>query len=677
MSATTTTASTSGRVVYPGVTEPVSLAGPDEKSLKASAALEATLRDFGLFEPGKNANNKEKKSDTNHIVAEEDARRRERVLGNLNAVVQKWIVELLLKKGMDERLANEAGCKIFTFGSFRLGVHGKGGATVQFLFFCFVLFNIFFCDLSLADIDTLLVAPRHVGRTEFFSDFYESIKNDPRTTEIVPVPDAYVPILKLVYDGIDIDLLFASLALPSIPANLNPLDDSHLRNLEEKSVLSLNGVRVTDSILSLVPEIPTFRIALRCIKKWAQCRGVYSNVIGYLGGVSWAILTARICQLYPHAPPSVIVSRFFRVYEQWQWPSPVILNPIRDAGLGAGRVWNPKINPRERRDLMPIITPAYPAMNSTYNVSRSTLAVLKEEFKRGTEETFKIEHQHCPWTDLFAPTDFFVRYKKYLQIDICAADEDAMKLWMGWCESRLRQLIAKLERFGELSRVHAHPVSFDHANNGDAESAARLPLCTSFFVGLAFHPSPAGKRAVDITPAVEWWSDMVVERRTENQNDVRVLVCGRAQLPTFLLEKDPYLVKLAEAQSLKRKRADETAATTTSAAATGDTSAAEPATATTNGDTLPSDGNGGSMAEAIGQAAAVHEIKRARSETNAVDRLRQLIPSSDSLVVPPPMEATMKQAAVTATSTTTTKTTSSTSKNANVTDEDMASIYGE
>jgi poly(A) polymerase len=196
-----------------------------------------------------------------------------------------------------------------------------------------------------ADIDTLLVAPRHVGRGEFFNEFYESIKNDPRTTEIVPVPDAYVPILKLVYDGIDIDLLFASLALPSIPANLNPLDDNHLRNLEEKSVLSLNGVRVTDSILSLVPEIPTFRIALRCIKKWAQCRGVYSNVIGYLGGVSWAILTARICQLYPHAPPSVIVSRFFRVYEQWQWPSPVILNAIRDAGLGAGRVWNPKINP--------------------------------------------------------------------------------------------------------------------------------------------------------------------------------------------------------------------------------------------------------------------------------------------------------------------------------------------
>jgi len=51
---------------------------------------------------------------------------------------------------------------------------------------------------------------------------------------------------------------------------LHSLDESILKNLDEKSVLSLNGSRVTDALLTLVPNIPNFRLALRAIKLWAK-----------------------------------------------------------------------------------------------------------------------------------------------------------------------------------------------------------------------------------------------------------------------------------------------------------------------------------------------------------------------------------------------------------------------
>jgi poly(A) polymerase len=148
------------------------------------------------------------------------------------------------------------------------------------------------------------------------------------------VPEAWVPIMKLKFQGVEVDLLFASLNMPNVPDNLSLESNDILKNVDEQAQRSLNGSRVTDEILRLVPNVLVFRDALRAIKLWAKrtlsipilCmaaetrsagRAIYSNVVGFCGGVAWAMLVARICQLYPNECAGGIISRFFVILLKW------------------------------------------------------------------------------------------------------------------------------------------------------------------------------------------------------------------------------------------------------------------------------------------------------------------------------------------------------------------------
>lgn len=124
-----------------------------------------------------------------------------------------------------------------------------------------------------------MLGPKHVFIEDFFADFppvLERMAPDGAIEKMTPVPDAYVPIIKLELSGISIDLLFARLIVPSIPLNLDLKNNDYLRGLDEREARSLNGTRVTDEILELVPQQKTFRLALRAIKLWAQRKCSFS-----------------------------------------------------------------------------------------------------------------------------------------------------------------------------------------------------------------------------------------------------------------------------------------------------------------------------------------------------------------------------------------------------------------
>ncbi|XP_076943555.1 nuclear poly(A) polymerase 4-like isoform X2 [Bidens hawaiensis] len=418
-----------------GVTKPLSLAGPSEADLLRTKKLNKFLVDAGLYE------------------SQEDAAKREKVLAQIKQIVVEWVKELTRLRGYSD-LVEDANAVIFTFGSYRLGVHGPG-----------------------ADIDTLCVGPSYVNRDEdFFFGLHEILAKKEEVTELQPVPSAHVPVMKLKFEGISIDLLYASISRSVVPDDLDISDVSVLYNVDEPTVRSLNGCRVADQILKHVPNVEHFRTTLRCLKFWAKRRGVYSNVTGFLGGVNWALLVARVCQFYPNAVPSMLVSRFFRVYTQWRWPNPVMLCAIQEDELGC-TVWDPRKNPKDKTHHMPIITPAYPCMNSSYNVSISTLRVMTEQFQFGNRICEEIELNKAQWPMLFEPYMFFESYKNYLQVDIIAADSDDLRAWKGWVESRLRQLTLMIER-DTLGKLQCHPYPHEYIDPSKQCSHS------AFFMGL-------------------------------------------------------------------------------------------------------------------------------------------------------------------------------------------------
>ncbi|KQK17994.1 nuclear poly(A) polymerase 4 isoform X2 [Brachypodium distachyon] len=417
--------------------KPLSLAGPVDADIQRTAELNKFLVEAGLYES-----------------AHESARREE-VLGELDKIVKDWVKQLTSQRGYTDQMVEDANAVLFTFGSYRLGVHGPG-----------------------ADVDTLCVGPSYVNREEdFFIVLHDILAQTEEVTELQPVPDAHVPVMKFKFHGISIDLLYASVSLLVVPSDLDISQESVLYDIDEATVRSLNGCRVADQILRLVPNIENFRTTLRCLKHWAKRRGVYSNVTGFLGGVNWALLVARVCQLYPNAVPSMLVSRFFRVFTQWRWPNPVMLCAIEEEELGFP-VWDPRKNPRDRTHHMPIITPAYPCMNSSYNVSTSTLRVMIEQFQFGNKICQEIELNKANWPALFESFQFFEAYKNYLQVDIIAEDDEDLRLWKGWVESRLRQLTLKIER-DTYGKLQCHPYPYEYAD------PSRQCAHCAFFMGLS------------------------------------------------------------------------------------------------------------------------------------------------------------------------------------------------
>jgi poly(A) polymerase len=316
-----------------GVTAAISEAPPTDNDNKLNDDLIETLTRLNVFET----------LDGN--------KRREEVLAHVQRVVEEFVRRAGKLKGIAQSTLDVAGGKIFFFGSYALGVHGPT-----------------------SDIDTLIVVPKHVFIEDFFKIFpsiFRELSNKDDITELVPVEDAYVPIIKMEYRGVSLDLLFASMpTMSSVPKEMETVDKSVLRHLEETTIRSVNGTRVVKELLAAVPQRRHFRYALRAVKLWANRRAIYGAVFGYPGGIAWAIMVARICQLYPMACGATILAKFFNLMHKWNWPRPVMLkeHELPEFGL---RVWNPAVSLLSYPHLLKLTNSDIPSRRPTSHACRN------------------------------------------------------------------------------------------------------------------------------------------------------------------------------------------------------------------------------------------------------------------------------------------------------------------
>lgn len=311
------------------------------------------------------------------------------------------------------------------------------------------------------------------------------------------------------------------------------VDDTLLVGLDEASIRSINGVRVAQYLLSTVGrnQLENFRLTLRAVKEWARVHGLYSNVLGFLGGVNWAILVCWICQKNPHGTPSELLRAFFRRFSTWRWPDPIrIANTLQHSSVrGDLPVWDPVNNFRDKKHLMPIITPCYPSMNSSYNVGEPQLRRLKEEMTRANKLCNDVARGKKAWDVLFEGNSFFTQHATYVQVDITATNQDDFRAWFGLCEARIRLLIVGLESpdYG----VEAYPFAKFFQRQPDDESSHYV---ASFFIALRFAD---GAQLVDLGPLATDFLNIVNswEKRSSTM-DLTMNVVMQRNLPSFVFE---------------------------------------------------------------------------------------------------------------------------------------------
>lgn len=120
---------------------------------------------------------------------------------------------------------------------------------------------------------------------------------------------------------------------------------------------------------------------------------------------------------------------------------------------------------------MPVITPAYPSMCATNNISSSTKHVIIRELKNGAAIYNEIYEGKKSWRELFQRHNFFTKdYKYYLSVIALSRSYPAHQVWSGFIHSKVRRLVGAIENSNTgVGVAHPYVDGFDRVHRCKSE----------------------------------------------------------------------------------------------------------------------------------------------------------------------------------------------------------------
>ena len=312
-------------------------------------------------------------------------------------------------------------------------------------------------QFSDSDLDLVLVAPKRVQRTSFQNQLLETLRQDPEVLCCQGIFTAKVPLIKLVFKEVEVDLLFANTDSTCLSKDLSDCD--------YQSLLTLNGYRNSKFLLKLVPDKQKFQKVLRAVKLWATKRSIYSNCMGYLGGFAWALLVGKICIEYSRLSVPFLVGKFFEYYKNWDWRVCVSLVPSM----------------YKQRSVAPmtILTLASPVYNAAYTLTYTNFMFIQQEFELAYEVSQRILTEGLEWKSLFAELEFFDVFEYFLKIEVVGRNLEEFTKLKGSFLSQLRYLVEEIENSYLAAEVSPYTKHFKAS-----------PYSSVYFVGINCFRNP-------------------------------------------------------------------------------------------------------------------------------------------------------------------------------------------